>query len=148
MANELGIHHRGFIADVDRWGEVWNQPVYGFKSNEVAAGGKSSDSSAPGTVREVTVHTEMYYADELPKELWQPVVGTPNFVEGVKKYDYVIELDANGTIIGGHWLSSDRPDFLWTKTKRAFTGDYAALSAIYRPAPVPGARPATAVGGQ
>ena len=28
-------------------------------------------------------------------------------------YEYVLELDKNGSIIGGKWLSYDRPDFLY-----------------------------------
>ena len=35
LTNELGIRHQGFVADVDRGRQVWNQPVYGFVSRVV-----------------------------------------------------------------------------------------------------------------
>jgi hypothetical protein len=149
LANELGLRHRGFAADVDRWGEVWNQPVYGFRAQLLGESGPSRGSAA-GTVREVTVHAEMLYADELghapnnglpEDERWEPVVGTRYFNEGVEKYDYVLELDSAGDIIGGHWISANRPDFLWTKNKRQFTGYWAGINSIYRPVAA-GAAPA------
>ena len=67
-------------------------------------------------------------------QLLQPVVGTKDFKEGVEKYDYTLELDSAGRILGGQWISAARPDFLWTAAKLKFTGHYQGLEQIYRPA--------------
>ena len=44
-------------------------------------------------------------------------------------------LDASDRIIGGQWVSYDRPDFIWTKDKApAFCGsDLSELGRIYQP---------------
>jgi hypothetical protein len=133
LTNELGIKKAGFVGDVDRWGEVWNQPIYAFRTRMV---GESEPwrGAASGTVREVIVHTDMFYADELEHELWQPVVGTALYKEGVERYDYSLELDAAGRIIGGRWISGNRPDFLWNAPKLEFTGYMSGINSIYRPA--------------
>jgi hypothetical protein len=133
LTNELGIKHQGFVADVDRWREVWNQPIYGFTSHVTGSRAPQKDA-APGTVREVIVHTDMQYADELDKPSWSPVVGTPSFKEGVEHYDYSLELDANGRILGGQWITENRPDFLWTSPRLQFTGYMSGINAIYRSA--------------
>jgi hypothetical protein len=35
---------------------------------------------------------------------------------------YILDLDRSGKIIGGHWLSYERPDFLWIKNSKGFIG--------------------------
>lgn len=133
LTNELGIKHAGFVADVDRWREVWNQPITGFTSQMRGTRAPQQDA-APGTVSEVLVHTDMFYTDELEKPSWTPVVGTPNYKGGVEHYDYSLELDAYGRIIGGQWISDNRPDFLWNAPKLQFTGYMEGINAIYRAA--------------
>jgi hypothetical protein len=131
LSNELGVRHQGFVADVDRWRQVWNQPVYAFTSRVTGARAPQQDA-APGTVREVLVHTDMFYADEIDAT-WTPVVGTPDFKKGVEAYEYSLELDGEGKIIGGQWLSENRPDFLWNSPKLQFTGYFSGINAVYRP---------------
>jgi hypothetical protein len=131
LTNELGIRHQGFIADVDRWREVWNQPVYAYTSEVRGTRGPSPDA-APGTVEEQVIHTQMVYADEIDP-MWNAVVGTSDFKKGVEEYDYTVELDAFGRIIGGQYLTSARPDFLWSAPQLQFTGYFEGINAIYRP---------------
>lgn len=132
LANELGLNHEGFVANVNRWREVWNQPVYAYKSSILATRAPSHDS-APGTVKELVVHTEMIYADEIDPN-WNPVVGTSLFKSDTGKYDYTLELDAAGRIVGGQWISDDRPAFLWSTPKLDFSGYFSGINSIYRPA--------------
>jgi hypothetical protein len=132
LGNELGVRHSGFVADVNRWREVWNQPVYAFRTAITGSRAVARDA-APGTVRELLVHTEMDYADEIDPS-WNPVVGTPDFKMDTGKYDYTIELDASGRIVGGEWLGSERPAFLWAAPKLEFTGYFSGISSIYKPA--------------
>jgi hypothetical protein len=137
LTNELGIRHQGFVADVDRSAQVWNQPVYSFSSKVVGQRGPSHDA-APGTVKEILIHSTMTYADEIDPN-WNPVVGTPKFNKATKVYDYSLEIDAAGQIIGGQYYlksNQDRPDFLWNAAKLQFTGYYEGINRIYRPAAV------------
>jgi hypothetical protein len=49
-------------------------------------------------------------------------------------YKYTLDLDANGNIIGGDWLTLDRPDTLWIMQKQDFKGNFKRLGEIYTPA--------------
>jgi hypothetical protein len=132
LANEIGLKHVGFIADVDPSPEVWNQPVYAYESSVISERGPSRNS-AIGTDRQVLVETKMTYSEESVSQ-WEPVSGTEKFRHTTVVYRYWLELNASGEIIGGSWASRKRPDFIWTKEKApAFTGDLADLTRIYKP---------------
>jgi hypothetical protein len=111
IANKLGIQGKGFVADFQRYKEVWNHPVSGFSSqiiNEYA----SDKRAAPGTVKVVQLKTILTYVDENGHD-WQPVRKTNKQLFKTQEYKYEVELDRNGNIIGGEWISKQRPDFLW-----------------------------------
>jgi len=135
LTNMIALRKEGIVADIDRGKEIWNNPVFAYETKVDQTSGPTS-LSAPGTVQRVLVSTAMWYADddEAFGPSWEPMVGTPNFRKDASKYQYWLELNAYGEIIGGEWVSFDRPDFLWKKSKLAFTGDFSALNVIYRPA--------------
>jgi hypothetical protein len=135
LSNIVGIQKQSFIADITRDREVWNQAVAGYVTKEVAqySGDKISPDAAPGTVKEVEIWTTFYYTTEMAPA-WSP------FGDGTKldrryhvplTYRYKIELDANGHIIGGSWLSDSRPDFLWGAGNMVFSPAYADLKRLY-----------------
>lgn len=123
MANRLGIQKEGFLMDRDRYREVWNQPVVGFKSKILVDYLRPSAGSARGTVREMRVQTDLMYVnesvDQEDKEFhtWEPVFGTKLQIVRAMNLTYRLELNLQGKIIGGTWESADRPDFLWEKGK-------------------------------
>ncbi len=108
MTNQLGRYGRGFGIDVDAGVEIWNQPVFAYKSVAIGEQGPSP-GAAPGTEREVIFNTDLYYADDTykGKAYWDPMVGTDNFQYDVVKYQYRVELDHSGAIIGGEWMHRD-----------------------------------------
>jgi hypothetical protein len=123
LANYLGnkdkAKRQSFIIDVTRTAEVWNQPVHSFevKKSKVRDFDPARDPMAqyraPGTVKLVTVQTDLTYLVEMdpqtdPKE--------KEYLETIT-LDYTLELDAQGTIIGGEWISKEVPDFLWKAHK-------------------------------
>jgi hypothetical protein len=139
LANQLGLGHQGFVANVEASGQVWNQPVYEFSSKVVGTRAPSKDSD-PRTVREVLIHTVMTYADEIDPQ-WLPVVGTPKFNKSSKQYDYSLELDAAGRIVGGQYYlpsNKDHPGFIWMSPRLQFTGYGDGINRIYQPAQLPG----------
>jgi hypothetical protein len=49
------------------------------------------------------------FSDEI-----QPNSGNPNPNASLtKSYNFILDLDSNYNIIGGTWVSTDRPDFIW-----------------------------------
>lgn len=129
LANRIGIQKKGFVADVTRDQQVWNQPIYSFQSSVMGYQGVSPGAS-PRTVKEVLVRTTMTYTIEIVQS-WNIIFPNSGNYLASKVYDYRIELDSQGQIIGGDWLSSDRPDFLWTQIASPMLGGWESLKKIY-----------------
>lgn len=110
LSNQIARLNEGFIADVTRDHEVWNQPVYKYASEVLEDKAGASPGAAPGTVREITLETSMSYAAETPAH-WE--VASYTFSDSTRIYRYRVELDAKNRIIGGEWLDDERPDFFW-----------------------------------
>lgn len=111
LTNRLGLDGKGFIADLQRYEEVWNHPITAYKSEIVTNYGRT-----------VEVRTEITYVDENGHD-WQTVIGTKKQASKKTIYRYSLDLDSEGVIIGGNWISKERPDFLWLMAKpRKFEG--------------------------
>jgi hypothetical protein len=135
LANIVGIQKQSFVADITRDREVWNQAVAYYTSREVRqfTGDQISPEAAPGTVKEVEIATTFYYTTEM-SPAWKA------FGDGIRlddryhvplKYRYKLELDSDGNIIGGSWLSDSRPDFLWGAGNMVFSPEFADLKKLY-----------------
>ncbi len=150
LTNMLGIHGRGFVADIDRYNDVWNQPVTSYESAIVGEEAISESERAGGVARKVRVHTKMTYGEELKFYTPQlaaegkknfvsksPVTGTVHQEFRFKPYEYYVEIDAAGKVIGGSWISETRPDFLWmfqrTATFKNSPVPLGGLGKIYSP---------------
>lgn len=150
LGNMIGIHSQGFVADVDRFNDVWNQPVREYQSEIVGSVAVTAQEAKAGVHSKLHVKTKMIYAEELV--LWseeeeaagtigwvskEPVSGTIHDMSRFKNYEYVIELDINGNITGGEWISETRPDMIWLKKKDAAFRDgkfpLSGLNKIYVP---------------
>jgi len=121
LANEISLNQRGFVADISPAEEVWNQPIYGWKSQEVSSLELKEgveipygDYVAEGTKRLVEMKTTLYYGAESDSS-WEG----GEYYFGTKELHYRLELDVHGKIIGGEWLGDDekslenRIDFIW-----------------------------------
>ena len=127
IANELGIKHQGIAMDRDPTFQVWNQPFLKYTSTYKNLTTHITGKSAPGTKSQVTVTTDMLYANEMYKDIedetdendvhtydtYQPVLGTSQQNFKTVTYQYVLDLDARGNIIGGDWISETHPDLIW-----------------------------------
>jgi len=129
IANQIGLQKKAFIADVTQDAEVWNQPVHAFTSRIVGYQSPSA-GAAQGTVREAVVQTTMAYTLEISASD-NATNGTSAHTDGQKVYQYRLELNGNDEIIGGEWISQERPDFLWTQDRPQFTGDWKVLGSIF-----------------
>jgi hypothetical protein len=115
LANLIGRKKEGFVADITRDLEVWNQPVSGFKSRILSESAGRSRGAALLTVKEIEIETEMYYG----REIHQQWTSSGSNI-GMRRYHYRIELNVVGEIIGGEWMDDDRPDFLWQNSTPKF----------------------------
>lgn len=121
LGNRIGLQGLSFIADVEGGTQVWNNPAFGFSSTLLDERGPNR-TSAPGTVKVIRVRTIFSFVDNGPNN-WRPVIGTGLQVMGTRTYEYDLDLNAAGEIIGGDWRGRGRPDFLWTKpAPYRFTG--------------------------
>ena len=128
LTNHIGNLKEAFAMDVDGGAEVWNQPIIAFTS-KIKKSNKISAYAAQGTVRQVKVKTEVQYLQEsapLPFALNAPLIK-------IAKYEYTLELNQNGEIIGGEWISQTRPDFLWIPNGSNFSnsGYYKNIETLY-----------------
>lgn len=129
LANKLGLRKEGFILDIQRGPEVWNHPVAKFTS-EILGESSPISTSAPGTTKRMKVRTRARVILGTDN-YWSPVIGTNGQKEATKNYEYYIELDSQGQIIGGDWISKERPDFLWVKHRpREFQGSFQSLAKL------------------
>ena len=120
---------KGFVMDMTYDAEVWNQAVAGFN---VVSYDASHDARAkyraPGTTKIATVKTEVYYIREIAPST-TPEMGRKQEYTATMTLDYSLELDSTGKIIGGEWISTAHPDFLWLLTARPVLNAGPILSA-------------------
>lgn len=122
VANKLGEQGVGFVSDIDRYFEVWNHVAVGYQTTVLG-----------GTNKRIHVKTIVSYAGEIAPK-FDPVLNTENAVFFDHTYEYFLELNSDGVIIGGDWISELRPDFVWTQKKADFKGEWTSLNQIYHPA--------------
>jgi len=111
ITNMLGILGKGFVADIDRYGDVWNQPITNYSTTNLGEEPVTSEHRSLGITRRIKVKTTMTYGEELKfktPELeasgilnfvskW-PVTNTPHQKFLAKDYIYIVELDFNGNV--------------------------------------------------
>lgn len=117
LTNKLGLEKTSFIADVERGRQVWNHAVTKYVTTIVNHNLAAGTAAAKGTVRRVQVKTVMTFVLKITDNSWYPTNGTENHVDEVRHYEYTLELDQAGQILGGEWISRARPDFIWTMEK-------------------------------
>ncbi len=132
VANQIGLMKQGFVADVARGDEVWNQPVFGFKSEVSSETTAIYPQAAPGTVRILTVTTTLRFIAEIGAN-WDPKPFDDYAQEGTKDLSYTLELNAAGEIVGGEWITFERPDFIWMQEKPSFFGYLSGIEDLYKP---------------
>lgn len=131
LANYLGMMKQAFAEDRTNSYEVWNQPIRGFKvtaqrdvsaveANALIGVTGSADAGTSyrfnsASVRFVDVKAEVRYISESSAEDGYTATHINSYTR-TDRYEYVLELDAAGKIIGGEWVGSSKlnhPDFLW-----------------------------------
>jgi hypothetical protein len=131
LANKIGLDRKPFIADIDRGLEVWNQVAIAFNSYIVDEYPVNANAD-PRAVKMIRVQTEVTFESSI-QPTFGPVIGTDLAEYLHNNYDYYLEIDNYGDVIGGQWISDLRPDFLFLRDKAKFNGDWADLLNLYNP---------------
>lgn len=130
ITNMLGKMKRSFAEDRTAGYQVWNQPVLGYTIHEarelteeqaVAKLGRpgvdyNSEFGSPDAASFRYVRMDVDYITESAASVDGPLTPNIDAYTRTDRYEMVIELDADGNVIGGEWLNYARethPDFLW-----------------------------------
>ena len=119
LANYIGIKKKGFVADLDRFKEVWNYPIFSYKSEII------SRSKNRVHLKTSLFHIPIVYPH------YGPLLGTSFDEKKEFELEYVLNLNNQGRIISGFWKSYQRPDFIWVQEKLEFTNNFDILNQIY-----------------
>jgi hypothetical protein len=150
LSNAIGIHGKGVVADVDRFADVWNQPVIKYVASIREFLTPTEEERSQGIDKKLRVMMTMTYGEELQffsQEAHkrgdrnfvskEPVTRTGRQAFKFKLYEYYLELNQAGEIIGGEWISLTRPDFVWMKKRDLNFNDgefkMSGLKDIYNP---------------
>lgn len=133
VVNQIGVNKRSFVIDATYDYEVWNQPVVSYQYRYF-----NPQTLRPvSTLREAMVPVAQFSRDKFKQfraknaayvvgiamDLAYVVETMPStdLRDGPQtdainnvSYQYDLELDAQGNIIGGEWYTNAHPDFLWT----------------------------------
>jgi hypothetical protein len=132
MTNLLGEEGRGFAFDRTWDYQVWNQPVTGYEildqkevteTEALAKLGRTDVTAYPynkDAKRWVSVRAKVFFVVESVPMTTPTLEDIARYTRS-DTYEYVLELDADGNIIGGEWLTTTSygsrytalPDFLW-----------------------------------
>jgi hypothetical protein len=131
LANKIGLQDKSFVFDRTVDAEVWNQPIESFKTRVVKEQEPDLKLSAPGTKKELVVQSYVGYTIEIDAHVEPKNDGDRSEFVYEQPYDYILELDEAGKIIGGRWISDNHPDFVWMNNKAKFVGLFDKLKHVY-----------------
>jgi hypothetical protein len=149
VVHQIADMKRSFVMDATFDLEVWNYPVYSYKytyfnpqtlaTSTTLAGAtvKTGDftidkfRSYRSPLAKYVVGIAMDVNYSIPTQPSTKPIPVPLF--HAVKYVYDLEIDENGTILGGEWYSNFHPDFLWNPLPDSHPLSYGELA---MPAPV------------
>lgn len=133
VVNQLGLFQRSMIIDVSFDYEVWNQPLKNYEYTYVhPVTGHQSKNWKDVAIRpdEYSLDSRKKFRSKKARWIVQVRMDIGYLVEesashrdqdvhhagvmGGDLYEYDLELDETGTVIGGEWLGWTHPDFIWT----------------------------------
>ncbi len=114
LTNRIALEGKSFVIDTQRWIEVWNNPIKEYSTVIINDNLPPINTSARGTTKVIRLKTTITIPGD-GENRWQPILGTAFQDEEKIIYEYDLDIDSKGAIIGGIWRSQNRPDFLWHK---------------------------------
>jgi hypothetical protein len=133
--NFLGLMGKSFVEDRTFDLEVWNQPVARYRTKHfqpVSVEEAHLMLQVPDDLMDTEsylfngnaaalyhVRMELDYVSESTSSTDGNLASNVENYIHTDSYDYVLEIDADGLVIGGEWVGASKtnhPDFLWTPT--------------------------------
>ncbi len=166
MTNLLGLEHRAFAYDQTWNYEVWNQPVVAYdisKLEEITAAQANELLNLTGDTYEINTDAAQLFevrgtSTYITEAYASTTPAAASRYERNNHHNYILEVDADGKIIGGEWFGDsveDHPDFLWDPARRETSSvepldleNVRMLVQLSRGAPVPGDGDVIEVSGQ
>lgn len=99
LANLVGLRGKSLIADIERGKAVWNHPIISY----------SSKITGRYQGRKLIIKTTLNYLEVSPQNSWEK---QPRIYSKVT-LTYGLDLNKEGNITSGEWISNERPDFIW-----------------------------------
>ena len=132
LANRLGLGETSFFIDVERFNEVWNHPVVGYQSTNLGDEKKFPKDVAKGTARIIKLKTKVTYVDRVRANSNDFILLNKEAQNHSEiEYRYNVYLNMKDEVIGGKWISTERPEHVWTmKGTKAFKGYFAGMNAL------------------
>ncbi len=123
LTNFIGLRDQGLFADLKRDKNMEIRPIIGFVSNF------KNIEDASSSKKELLVTTFIkFLRPRTPQWSFEPT----NSSRGYESYSYTLELDNDNNIIGGKWISFNRPDFIVLKNSEKMQGIFQDLGFIYQ----------------
>lgn len=133
VVNQIGVSKRSFVIDAEWTAQVWNQPIYSYSYTYFNPKTRQSVPSleearvdlrsfpedrlrgvrAPQAATIVGIDMDVTYTIET----WPMAAQTDDPNKDAFRtihYQYDLEIDSSGRIIGGEWYELNHPDFMWT----------------------------------
>lgn len=129
VVNMIGVRKQSFVMDATFDYEVWNEPVYSYSYGFKHPLTKKPTSFLNNALLPISKYEKDPFNAYRNKDTKYVVgvemkvthiadIGAEHVVSEDRtktlSYEYELELDTNLNIIGGHWISKEHPDFLWT----------------------------------
>jgi Transglutaminase elicitor len=132
--NQIGVAHRSFVADIDWSAQVWNQPAvsYDYVYQDFTSGkevARLQDAMVPVSEQDprhkvrspdakylVRIGMNFTYGQERAPDA-SVIDNASRDISGRAHYEYTLELNDQGQIVGGEWVYNVHPDFLWVPVK-------------------------------
>jgi hypothetical protein len=128
LTNFLGRFQKPIIVDVEANHEVWNSPIVSYDIKIM------QNLSVTEVTTWLTGQPSRTYTWNPNAILWTYFQTQVVFSDGNKKiYEYILERNNNGNIIGGEWFresKSNHPDFIWRPSEANAENPYLSLKTI------------------
>lgn len=122
LGNLIGLKKKTFLMDDTKGAAVWNYPIYSYKSKVLKR------SWINNGIERLQIETKVVFGGSvLPHD---NKIDSKRFMRQ-RIFQYNLDLDYQGNIIGGNWLSQRHPDFLWYRPFSGFKGKYSFLNDLY-----------------
>lgn len=132
VTNLLGRQRRAFVHDRSYDYVVWNFPVVAYRvthDTRLTAAGANQLLGVQGpeyafnddAVELRRVRLELVWVNVASPNLNGPLTAYLRYFALADAYEYILELDDDGAIVGGEWIGASRrnhPDFLWMPVEK------------------------------